>query len=101
MSEAAQAFARALEAERQAALRADFDALLRIQEEKRELMPLVKQSAAPELTIELAAQARKNLGLLRHLLSCVRGLVMVDGESTYTASGQSIAAPAGALRGRI
>jgi hypothetical protein len=101
MSEAAQAFARALEAEREAALHADFDALLRIQEEKRALMPLLKEQQTPEAAAELAEAARKNILLMRHLLACVRGYLGIDQEPTYTAKGQATSLGPVALRGRI
>jgi|ERR1700712_3568305 hypothetical protein len=101
MSEAAQAFARALEAEREAALHADFDALLRIQDEKRALMPLLKEQQTPESAAELAEFARRNIVLLRHLLACVRGTLGLDHEPTYTAKGQATGATGVALRGRL
>jgi hypothetical protein len=101
MHEAAQAFARVLEAEREAATRADLDALLRIQDEKRELMPLVKAHAAPEVARELAEQARANLGLMRHLLACLRGYLSLDAEPTYSARGETLPSVPSALRVRL
>jgi len=101
MHEAAQAFARALEAERAAATRADLDALLRIQEEKRALMPLVQQHAPAELAREFAERARENLSLMRHLLACLRGYISLEAEPTYTARGEAIPSQPGALRGRL
>ena len=90
MSEAAQAFARALDAERAAALRADFDALLRVQEEKRALLPELKQGLPADVVADLTERARKNLVLLRTLHSCVQGYLGIE-ESTYTAQGQTAA----------
>jgi hypothetical protein len=101
MHEAAQAFARALEAERDAARHADFDALLRIQDEKLALMPLIKETATPEVARELAELARKNIGLMRHLLACVRGHLGLDAEPTYTARGEALTSGHNALRGRL
>jgi len=104
MSEAAEAFARALEVEREAALRADFDVLLRVQDEKRELLPLLKMSAPPEVVDELSERARKNLLLMRQLLQCVQGMLGVGAESgSYTASGQTSMQPGAGptLRGRL
>ncbi|HEY2733624.1 MAG TPA: hypothetical protein VGI70_06545 [Polyangiales bacterium] len=101
MQDAAQAFSDALEVERQAAMRADFDALLRVQEQKRALMPLVQTSAPPEVARELAERARRNLGLMRFLLSCLRGQLGLDAEPTYTARGQANEAVKSALRGRL
>jgi hypothetical protein len=104
MSDAAQAFARALAAEREAALRADFDELLRVQEEKRALLPLLKESADPAVVDELSERARKNLRLLRQLLTCVQGTLGITAEPTYTAHGQTSLTPPGAqvtVRGRV
>ncbi|MET0386133.1 MAG: hypothetical protein ABW321_09260 [Polyangiales bacterium] len=89
MSDVAEAFARCLAAEREAALKADFDALVLIQEEKRTLLPLLKQSADPAVVEELSDRARKNLRLLRQLVMCVQGMLGVPAENTYTAQGQS------------
>lgn len=104
MLDAAQAFARALDEEREAAVRADFDTLLRVQEEKRVLLPLLKAVADPAVVDELSERARKNLRLLRHLVACVQGALGVTAESTYTAHGhnaeqQRVTQPA--LRGRV
>jgi hypothetical protein len=101
MHDAVQAFKAALQSERDAALRADFDRLLELQDEKRELLAQVKASATPEMAGELAEQARKNLVLLRHLAACVRGYLGLDAEPTYGAKGQSIEAPPSSLRGRL
>jgi hypothetical protein len=89
MSDVAEAFARALDVEREAALKADFDALLRVQEEKRTLLPLLKQSADEATVLELSERARKNLRLLRQLVTCVQGALGVEPENTYTAYGQN------------
>jgi hypothetical protein len=89
MSEAAQAFARALDDERAAALRADFDTLLRVQEEKRALLPELKQGLPPEIVADLSERARKNLVLLRTLHACVQGYLGLEEEATYTAQGQA------------
>ena len=90
MSEAAQAFAQALEEERAAALRADFETLLRVQEDKRALLPLLKATAEEAVVNELSERARKNILLLRQLLSCVQGALGISAEATYTAHGQSL-----------
>jgi len=87
MEDAAQAFARALEDERAAALRADFDTLLRVQEDKRALLPLLQATAEEAVVNDLSERARKNLVLLRQLLSCVQGALGISPESTYNASG--------------
>jgi len=92
MSEAAQAFARALAEDREAALHADFDTLMRVQDEKRALLPLLQTGIAPEIAADLQDRARKNLVLLRQLLTCVQGALGIQqAESTYTAHGQAAA----------
>jgi len=102
MSNAAEAFARALETERQAALCADLDTLLRVQEEKRELMPLLKASADEATVADLSERARKNLGLIRHLAQCLQGMLGAAAESGYDANGQTSLAPGLTnLRGRL
>jgi len=89
MSEAAQAFARALDEERTAALRADFETLLRVQEDKRALLPLLQATAEEAVVNELSERARKNIVLLRQLLGCVQGALGISPEPTYNASGHS------------
>lgn len=101
MSEAAQAFAAALEVERKAALCADFETLLRVQEEKRELLPRLQSCSDQALIDELSERARKNLQLMRQLLTCVQGMVGTPNESAYTAHGQSVQPGAATLRGRL
>lgn len=101
MHDAVSAFKAALQTERDAARRADFDGLLSVQEEKRALLAQVKASATPEDAAELAELARKNLGLMRHLLSCLRGYLGLEAEPTYGAKGQSIDALQSSLRGRL
>jgi hypothetical protein len=95
MSDPAQAFAEALEIERKAALCADFETLLRVQDEKRELLPLLQSHPDRALVDELSERARKNLQLMRQLLACVQGMVGVTQESAsaYTASGQNSVQP--------
>jgi len=89
MSDVAAAFARALDEERTAALRADFDTLLRVQEEKRALLPVLKATAQEAVVNDLSERARKNVVLLRQLLSCVQGALGITAEPTYNASGHS------------
>jgi signal transduction histidine kinase len=101
MHEAAQAFAQALEVEREAALHADFDTLVRVQQDKLELMPLVQAQETPEVARELGDRARKNLVLMRMLLACLRGQLGLDAEPTYTARGQARDSVQSALRGRL
>jgi hypothetical protein len=96
MSDAAQAFAEALEVERKAALCADFETLLRVQEQKRELLPSLQSYPDRALVDELSERARKNVQLMRQLLACVQGMVGATNETAYTASGHNSVQP-GAL----
>lgn len=91
MSDVVQAFAEALELERQAALCADLETLLRVQDQKRELLPLLKACPDQARVDDLSEQARKNLQLMRQLLAIVQGMVGVTQESAaaYTANGQT------------
>ena len=103
MSDVAEAFAHALEVERQAALHADFETLVRVQEEKRELLSQLKQHGDKALVAELSERARKNIVLMRQLLVTMQGALGVGNESAYTSSGHSSVAPAAqtTVRGRI
>jgi hypothetical protein len=105
MSEAVQAFAEALEMERKAALCADFETLLVVQEAKRELLPSLKACTDQALVAELSEKARKNLQLLRQLLAVMQGMAGAANEpaAAYTANGQNSLQPAAqtTLRGRL
>lgn len=102
MSDAAQAFARALIEERRAAVAADFDALLRVQEEKRTLLSEL-QAAGVDLQTqrELAEIARENIFLIRHLFACVKGYLGATAEPGYTARGEVAPASMNHVRGRL
>jgi hypothetical protein len=93
MSDVVQAFAEALELERKAALCADLETLLRVQDQKRELLPLLKACPDQARVDDLSEQARKNLQLMRQLLAIVQGMVGATQESAaaYTANGQTTA----------
>lgn len=87
MSSAAAAFSEVLSAERQCALAADVDALAALQEQKREaLARLLESEATDEEIAELRAQALSNIQLMRHLVSCLQGIVTPAGP-TYTPHG--------------
>lgn len=99
---AIEAFAMALGEERRAAMQADFDGLLRVQEQKRALMPALREAAMDEDTHrELSEAARENIALIRHLFVCVKGYLGSDAEPNYTSQGESAPAPASFLRGRL
>lgn len=102
MHEAAQAFAQALAEERRAALHADFDALVRVQEEKRVLLTSLAQADLDEtLKRDLAEAARQNIALIKHLFACVKGYLGAQAEPGYTARGESAPAKGYHLRGRL
>lgn len=102
MHEAAQAFARALAEERRAALQADFDGLLRVQEEKRVLMANLRDaSIEAELARELSLAAAQNVALIRHLVACVKGYLGASAEPGYTARGEVAPAQMNHVRGRL
>lgn len=102
MHEAAQAFAHALAEERRAALHADFDALVRVQEEKRVLLTSLVQAGLDEsLKRELAEAARQNIALIKHLFACVKGYLGAQAEPGYTARGETAPARVHHLRGRL
>jgi hypothetical protein len=105
MSNVVQEFAEALETERKAALCADFETLLRVQDQKRELLPLLKACPDQALVDDLSERARKNLQLIRQLLAVVQGMVGATGEtaSAYTSNGQTSIQPAPqtSVRGKL
>jgi hypothetical protein len=102
MSDPAQAFARALVEERRAAIAADFDALLRVQDEKRVCLSAL-QAAGVDLEIQgaLAEAARENIYLIKHLFACVKGYLGATSEPGYTARGEVAPASMNHLRGRL
>ena len=101
MDTAVEAFAMALAEERRAAMQADFDALMRVQEQKRALMPALRDAPMDETTHrELSEAARDNIALIRHLFVCVKGYLGSD-EPNYTARGESAPTTMHYLRGRL
>lgn len=102
MNEAAQAFARALEEERRAAVHADFDGLLRVQDEKRaRLSALQSAGLDAETHRALTEAARQNIALIRHLFSLVKGYLGASAEPGYTARGEVAATAPKHARGRL
>jgi hypothetical protein len=102
MQEAAQAFARALVEERRAAMQADFDGLLRVQDEKRVCLSQLQAAGIDVATHrELAEAARQNIALIRHLFACVKGYLGADAEPGYTARGEVASASTNHVRGRL
>ncbi len=75
MSGAVSRYLDLLEAEREAACRAEVDRLVQLQRRKRALLePLRRQPPSPEEAERIAARSRANLRLLRHLAECFRAL---------------------------
>jgi len=102
MHEAAEAFVRALAEERRAALAADFDGLVRVQEEKRVCLSQLREVGVDaELHRELADASRQNIQLIRHLFACVKGYLGATAEPGYTARGEVASASVNHLRGRL
>lgn len=101
---AAERLARLLEHERVAAIAADIDRLIELQDLKREAVSEVhSDNTAPSEIEVLAAAARNNIVLMRHLVQCLRGFSLVE-ENAYGATGERVTATAdanGQLRGRL
>ncbi|MCG8556066.1 MAG: hypothetical protein MJD61_12390 [Proteobacteria bacterium] len=94
-----QRFRSLLEAERNAAVAADLDALLALQKDKRELVDELRGHGFDATVLpELAAKARANLQLMRHLVGVLRALTLPETDA-YTPRGAREDTPAGA-RGR-
>ncbi len=99
----AQRLSRLLEHERIAAISADVDRLMQIQDLKREAIGAVNAQNTPPHEIDaLATAARNNIVLMRHLVQCLRGFAMVE-DNAYGATGErtAVAAASGQLRGRL
>ncbi|MFM2421170.1 MAG: hypothetical protein RL385_5893 [Pseudomonadota bacterium] len=90
-----------LEKERECALRADVDALGVVQEEKRKALTLLleQQPSEDDLTY-IRAQSYENVRLIRHLVTCLHGILAPDG-ATYNAEGAIPVAAGGRSRGRL
>ena len=102
MTQAAQEFSSLLDRERQAALSADVEALAELQEEKRAWLIRVKNGELEgSLAEDLIARAHSNVGLIRNLVICLRGVLGGDSEPTYTSRGLRSVAPEGSLRGKL
>lgn len=97
MSERVAAFSRLLDEEQRAAIGADVDALVSIQERKAELLDAIRaagEMTRPEMT-ELSARARNNLAWMRRLVGLFRGALQEDDTTaTYGANGRRSGSPA-------
>jgi len=102
MAQAAEEFSSLLDRERQAALSADVDALTALQEEKRAWLTRAKNGEfEASLADDLIARAHANVGLIRNLVVCLRGVLGGDSEPTYTSRGLRPVEPEGSLRGKL
>jgi hypothetical protein len=102
MQAASEEFSALLDRERQAALSADVDALASLQDEKRAWLSRVKNGEfEAALADDLIARAHSNVGLIRNLVICLRGVLEADSEPTYTSRGLRSIAPEGSLRGKL
>ncbi len=92
---------RLLEHERSAALQADVDALVELQERKSSLIGRLTQSHAEDDRLQaLRERASANVQLIRHLVACLNGILMSDG-TTYTAQGRHPSSCYGRSRGHL
>jgi len=90
-----------LEAERQAALRADVDGLLALQESKRVALAALDTRSLPAEELDpLSRRARSNVALMRHLVDCLRGLASTQTNGTYAPDG-GLAPRPGRSRGAL
>jgi hypothetical protein len=100
VEDAAAEFSQLLEREREAALRADVEGLVELQEHKRRLFDRVRRGElGGEIPNELVARAHANIGLIRNLVICLRGCLGGETEATYTSRGLRSSAPDGSSRG--
>lgn len=100
MTDAAAEFSQLLDREREAALRADVEGLVELQEHKRQLFDRMRTGELPgRIPNELVVRAHANIGLIRNLVSCLRGCLGGESEATYTSKGLRSNAPEGGSRG--
>ena len=89
MPEVVAPFRDALAVEREAVRRADVDALVTIQHEKRAALEELQKAGVPkEIRDAFAREAKVNLELMHHLVSCLRGIVAAEGGAVYGKQGQ-------------
>lgn len=99
MAAAGERFKQLLQQEKDAARRADVNALAELQAEKERCLQALHDADLPDAErAEINALAGRNVDLMRHLVGCLRAMVQPQGEPTYDASG---ARADEALRGRV
>lgn len=102
MGQAVTVLSSVLERERKAAISADVDALTLIQVEKQlALTALSVDGASNEEIDALHERALANVQLIRHLASCLQGMLTPEGVSTYNAGGGRSIAPITRSWGRL
>jgi len=92
---------RLLDAERDAALRADVEGLVALQESKRQALDRLAGAELPaEVADPMGRRARSNLALMRHLVDCLRGVTGTQHNGTYAPDG-ALAPRPGRSRGTL
>lgn len=100
MNDAAAEFSLLLDREREAALRADVEGLAELQEHKRQLLERVRRGELQgRIPNDLVVRAHANIGLIRSLVTCLRGCLGGETDATYTSRGLRSNAPDGGSRG--
>lgn len=99
------AFEALLDAEQQAARRADVDGLLSLQQDKKRLLAELR-AAGPQAEVldALTRRAQANIALMKHLVVCLQGVAEAGNTpaaATYGATGQRLGYGGGALRGSL
>ncbi|MGB0680294.1 MAG: hypothetical protein ACPGUV_11590 [Polyangiales bacterium] len=85
----AESFLQLLESEREAALAADTERLVALQDEKRSALNALKQVGLLASEVDtLSQKAAANIALLQHLAACLRSVVGESPPQTYSAMGQ-------------
>lgn len=89
--------------EHQAALRADVDALVRIQAEKRIAVEVLRAQETPnDVLIVIEEHAQRNVQLIGHLVRSLRAFVSETSPTTsYSPHGVRMDAALTATRGRL
>ncbi len=91
-----------LDQERNATVRADVDALIVLQHQKRTALDsILGKSIRDELLDELSRKAQSNIALMRHLVQCLRGPIAHSDAELYTASGGRASEPVGRSHGAL
>jgi hypothetical protein len=102
---ACERFEALLDSERQAALTADLESLVRLQDDKRALLAeLAREPLSDEVIERLHARARANVASMRHLTAILRALLIAgegEGEPGYDDRGSRRPPELRRLRGAL